>query len=107
MYHEDHVTDPHVDKRTGHKSGCGVTEDVQEWMRSVQESESSEADHSGDVEEEEVAAEVEKDFNKVVDDRIHSQNPSVYNKYKVGYLYIYTIKLVNPLPQRKIYVIPT
>jgi disintegrin and metalloproteinase domain-containing protein 10 len=38
IYHDDAVNDPYAQRRTGHKSGCGVTDDVAEWMRSVQES---------------------------------------------------------------------
>ncbi|XP_049820220.1 disintegrin and metalloproteinase domain-containing protein 10 isoform X2 [Aethina tumida] len=35
IYHEDHVEDPHKDKE-GHTGGCGVTDDVLQWMESVQ-----------------------------------------------------------------------
>ncbi|KAF2360559.1 Disintegrin domain [Trinorchestia longiramus] len=38
IYHDDAVSDPYAQRRTGHKSGCGVTDEVAEWMRSVQES---------------------------------------------------------------------
>ncbi|XP_064086385.1 disintegrin and metalloproteinase domain-containing protein 10-like isoform X1 [Macrobrachium nipponense] len=38
IYHDRHVEDPYARLRTGHKSGCGVTDDVAAWMDSVQNS---------------------------------------------------------------------
>ncbi|KRT80735.1 hypothetical protein AMK59_4955, partial [Oryctes borbonicus] len=37
IYDENHVEDPHKDKRKeGHAAGCGVTDEVMQWMERVQ-----------------------------------------------------------------------
>lgn len=38
IYHDRHVGDPYQRVRQGHKSGCGVTEDVAAWMDAIQNS---------------------------------------------------------------------
>ncbi|XP_074094703.1 zinc-dependent metalloprotease kuz isoform X5 [Cotesia typhae] len=38
MYHENDVIDPYANIRNGDSSGCGITEEVAEWMSKVQNS---------------------------------------------------------------------
>ncbi|XP_050507838.1 disintegrin and metalloproteinase domain-containing protein 10 isoform X2 [Diabrotica virgifera virgifera] len=38
IYHEDHVEDPYAHKREGHSAGCGINDDVIEWMNKIQSS---------------------------------------------------------------------
>lgn len=38
IYKDEHVEDPYAGRRTGHVSGCGITEDVQSWMDQIQNS---------------------------------------------------------------------
>lgn len=93
MYHEDEVRDPYAHQRTGHSSGCGVTDEVVDWMRSVQESavdepESSAAASSNDIynlDEEEQA-----EFNDYVSPNLRSSDPGLYSKYKRLYSKLHT-----------------
>jgi len=39
IYKEENVMDPYEDHRSGHASGCGVTDEVAQWMNSVQHGE--------------------------------------------------------------------
>lgn len=91
IYHDDDVSDPYTHLRTGHKSGCGVTDEVAEWMRSVQESaveedptEQSSLREGGDssngiysLDEDE-----EEEFGEYVSSSLHTSNPTLYNKYR-------------------------
>ncbi|KAJ8961399.1 hypothetical protein NQ318_014644 [Aromia moschata] len=36
IYHEDHVSDPYAHQREGHSSGCGINDDVLQWMEKIQ-----------------------------------------------------------------------
>ncbi|XP_018322244.1 disintegrin and metalloproteinase domain-containing protein 10 isoform X2 [Agrilus planipennis] len=36
IYREDHVSDPYENRRAGHGSGCGITDEVSQWMEKVQ-----------------------------------------------------------------------
>lgn len=38
IYHDNHVEDPYARVRSGHSSGCGITDDVAAWMDRVQNS---------------------------------------------------------------------
>lgn len=38
IYHEDHVHDPYEDVREGHATGCGINDDIMEWMDKIQNS---------------------------------------------------------------------
>ena len=84
IYHEDDVRDPYAHLRTGHSSGCGVTDEVAEWMRSVQESAVEEpitsANDIYNIDEEEQA-----EFNEYISPTLHSTNPGLYSKYKKLY----------------------
>lgn len=39
IYKEENVIDPYERHRSGHKGGCGVTDEVAQWMNSVQQGE--------------------------------------------------------------------
>ncbi|KAJ8947906.1 hypothetical protein NQ314_008530 [Rhamnusium bicolor] len=36
IYQEDHVNDPYADQREGHSSGCGINDEIIQWMEKVQ-----------------------------------------------------------------------
>lgn len=38
IYNENHVEDPYQHKRTGHFGGCGINENVMQWMDNIQNS---------------------------------------------------------------------
>jgi disintegrin and metalloproteinase domain-containing protein 10 len=38
IYHEDHVQDPYEHVREGHSAGCGIDDDVIQWMDRIQNS---------------------------------------------------------------------
>ncbi|KAK4328728.1 hypothetical protein Pmani_000880 [Petrolisthes manimaculis] len=59
MYHDNHVDDPYAKVRQGHRSGCGVTDEIAAWMESIQNSADPSAD--SDEEEEEVVPRLEVD----------------------------------------------
>ncbi|XP_055372053.1 disintegrin and metalloproteinase domain-containing protein 10 [Condylostylus longicornis] len=38
IYNEKHVEDPYKDVREGHHAGCGITDEVSQWMENIQNS---------------------------------------------------------------------
>ncbi|KAJ8977438.1 hypothetical protein NQ317_000160 [Molorchus minor] len=36
IYHEDHVHDPYAHQREGHSAGCGINDDIMQWMERIQ-----------------------------------------------------------------------
>lgn len=36
IYHEDHVEDPYANIRKGHSAGCGINDEVIQWMNKIQ-----------------------------------------------------------------------
>ncbi|XP_060523585.1 disintegrin and metalloproteinase domain-containing protein 10 isoform X2 [Cylas formicarius] len=38
IYHEDHVRDPYEGQRQGHSAGCGINDEIIEWMDKIQNS---------------------------------------------------------------------
>lgn len=44
IYNEKHVEDPYKDVREGHVAGCGITDEVSQWMHNIQNSAVEEPD---------------------------------------------------------------
>ncbi|KAL3277841.1 hypothetical protein HHI36_013182 [Cryptolaemus montrouzieri] len=38
IYHENHVSDPHSHLYEGHSAGCGINDDILQWMQNIQNS---------------------------------------------------------------------
>lgn len=36
IYHEGHVEDPYEHMREGHSAGCGITDEISQWMANIQ-----------------------------------------------------------------------
>jgi disintegrin and metalloproteinase domain-containing protein 10 len=45
IYNEKHVDDPYQHKRTGHAGGCGINDDIAQWMDNIQNSAVDEEDN--------------------------------------------------------------
>ena len=66
IYHDSDVHDPYVDVREGHSTGCGMTDDVKNWMENIQYSA---------AEDREIENKMENCINNYGQDDIHYLPP--------------------------------
>lgn len=63
IYKDEHVNDPYRDRRTVHPNGCGLTDDVSQWMDRVQ--------HGHDDDDEIDIVPIENNEKDKVDNKTH------------------------------------
>lgn len=82
IYKDVHVNDPYKEKRTVHPNGCGLTEDVSQWMDSVQGSAEEEVEFVPIKPAKNVTDEnIKKNFYQHVNNRIYDDDHHAHQKY--------------------------
>uniref|UniRef100_A0A336LXA8 ADAM10 endopeptidase n=1 Tax=Culicoides sonorensis TaxID=179676 RepID=A0A336LXA8_CULSO len=75
IYNEKDVDDPYSNVRKGHASGCGITDEISEWMDRVQNSAVSEEDEVG----------IEFNFNNTRNVVNSTENKKILEDFKYPY----------------------